>query len=86
MPPSLGSSEDIVQKTRVSRQTRSLGDFGAAFGVNCDFKGRGVLTRRLWELCHTVVVKMLHDQIIYSVVHIEPIHLSYQINPSRLAR
>ena len=34
--------------------------FGLAFGVNCDLKGRVLFRRRLWELCHTIVAKMLH--------------------------
>ena len=28
-----------MQKTKVFRQTLSLGDFELAFGVSCDFKG-----------------------------------------------
>ena len=56
----LKSPKEIVQETEFFGKCFIGADFGVTFGVNCDLKGRRVLTRRLWELCHTVVAKMLH--------------------------
>ena len=56
----LESPKEIVQETKFFGKCFIGTDFGVTFGVNCDLKGRVWFKRRLWELCHTVVAKMLH--------------------------
>ena len=87
----LGSLEAIVKKTGFSDKPFLWRTLGLLLGWTVISNGGVVFRRRVSELCHTIVAKMLHGQITYGVTNIEPIHLllfrlDHQINPSRLAR